>query len=535
MPRYLITGPDGKRYKVTAPEGATEEEVLAKVKAQVEQAPVAQTKESYDPTGSFFENALAGVGQAFTNLGRGAQQALGIGDQQALQARIDESRRLDAPLNATAGGLVGNIAGNVAATLPTMAIPGVNTMAGATALGGVLGAAQPVVTGESRLANMALGAGGGAGGQLLGNAVGRALRPVRATPTAENAGLLRTAEREGIPTSAANKTGSRFLEVVDSVLDYIPLVGDKNTKAKAAQHEAWVAALFRRAGLDNATEASPAALSSAKEALGESYDDILSRHSVKLETEDMLNSLIEAEDQLNDFMSPKARTAVRKAVNLFQNNSEISARDFKGIYATLRDEVDDAYRGKGAGSTTAARVMDKIRGALKEAWESSATPEDVAALAQTDQRYAVLKSIEKATSDGKVSPKKLFNEMERRLPAVMKYGKGDQRVADLARIGRRFVADNVPNSGTAQRELALRALGQGGAGGMTFGLLSGAITPAAALGAAAGLGTPLMAQRAMWGPTQRYLTRGLLNAPPAFGQGLLSAARGSGAAMALQP
>lgn len=35
MPTYMVTGPDGKQYKVTAPEGATDEEVKARVQAEV--------------------------------------------------------------------------------------------------------------------------------------------------------------------------------------------------------------------------------------------------------------------------------------------------------------------------------------------------------------------------------------------------------------------------------------------------------------------------------------------------------------------
>ena len=31
MPEYVVTGPDGKEYDVTAPEGATEAEIIAQV------------------------------------------------------------------------------------------------------------------------------------------------------------------------------------------------------------------------------------------------------------------------------------------------------------------------------------------------------------------------------------------------------------------------------------------------------------------------------------------------------------------------
>jgi hypothetical protein len=172
--------------------------------------------------------------------------------------------------------------------------------------------------------------------------------------------------------------------------------------------------------------------------------------------------------------------------------------------------------------------MERLKDAMKQAWEESADPADVAALAQTDKRYAVLKSIEKSTTDGKVSPKKFFNEMERRLPSVMKYGRGDQDVADLARIGRRFVADNVPNSGTSQREMVRSMLGQGGSGAAAFALLSGALPPAAIAQAAMGLATPIAAQRAMWGPSQRYLTQGLLSLPKPASDALMIGARGAG-------
>src|SRR5690606_20590001 len=35
MPKYRVTGPDGQTYDVTAPEGATEEEVMAYVQQNV--------------------------------------------------------------------------------------------------------------------------------------------------------------------------------------------------------------------------------------------------------------------------------------------------------------------------------------------------------------------------------------------------------------------------------------------------------------------------------------------------------------------
>src|SRR5690606_12670210 len=140
-----------------------------------------------DPTGSFGSNLLAGAGKAFTDLGRGVRDVgydMGFGSQDgraALDADIAGSRQRDAALMHTGGGLLGNIGANVIATAPALAVPGANTVAGAGLLGAGLGAFQPTVGDESRLANAAISGAMGAAGQGVANAVGRAVRPVRTT------------------------------------------------------------------------------------------------------------------------------------------------------------------------------------------------------------------------------------------------------------------------------------------------------------------------------------------------------------------
>ena len=87
--------PNGKLLP-GVPEGATQAQVMqmAVGVGLMDQSDA----DMLNPTGSFAENALAGYGRGMVNLGRGAQQAFGLGDQEALQQRIDEARRTDAPL-----------------------------------------------------------------------------------------------------------------------------------------------------------------------------------------------------------------------------------------------------------------------------------------------------------------------------------------------------------------------------------------------------------------------------------------------------
>src|SRR5687767_5228425 len=86
-----------------------------------------------NPTGSFKQNVAAGFGKGIADIDRGARQiAPGMptnpamasrmtpADTQAVRqgmanvdAEVAESRRLDAPLMETGGGITGNIAANV--------------------------------------------------------------------------------------------------------------------------------------------------------------------------------------------------------------------------------------------------------------------------------------------------------------------------------------------------------------------------------------------------------------------------------------
>jgi hypothetical protein len=71
---------------------------------------------------------------------------------------VKESRRLDAPLMATGAGVMGNIAGDVTAAVPSMFVPGVNTVLGSGVLGGLFGLMQPSETGREQVTNVLTGA-----------------------------------------------------------------------------------------------------------------------------------------------------------------------------------------------------------------------------------------------------------------------------------------------------------------------------------------------------------------------------------------
>lgn len=218
-----------------------------------------------DPTGSFFENMAAGAGKAVVDTGRGIRQLAsyaGIGDKNAIQQEIDESRQRDAALMNTGGGLVGNVGTQIGtALLPGAAMARAGgavgaagkamlsapaTLNGALVQGG-LGAAQagiqPVASDESRGANMTIGGMAGAAFPVLGMAakgvkaaveplyeggrnqiIGRALRSA-AGGGADDAGRAMASASELVPGSSptaaqvANNGGIAALERAARAID----------------------------------------------------------------------------------------------------------------------------------------------------------------------------------------------------------------------------------------------------------------------------------------------------------------------------
>ena len=110
------------------------------------------------------EGFLLGAGREFANLGRGIGQTVGLVSRED----VAEARKRDAPISEMPGATAGAITAGAASALPTMFVPGANTVAGATALGGLWGALQPSVSTNETVSNIAMS--GGMSGAITGAA-----------------------------------------------------------------------------------------------------------------------------------------------------------------------------------------------------------------------------------------------------------------------------------------------------------------------------------------------------------------------------
>jgi hypothetical protein len=499
MPSYLITAPDGKKYKVTG--NGTKEDALAHFQAQYasQQQPAPQPKQPDVTPEQFqanvqalrqknasemsgYDQFMAGAGKSVADVGRGLKQigtniGHGVGlvsdeTQQKVQADIDESRRLDAALMNTKGGVAGDIAGTLATTL----IPGgmaakgaqaaglartaniaktfVNptTFKAAAAVGATQGALQPVASDESRLGNAAVGAAGGIGGTGIAKGVSAVAQPVKNVLSAAAKKAVDTLEKAGVPLDLAQKTGSRVARSAKLLLADNPLVG--HGEFPEVQKKAYNRAILKTIGED-AEAATPDVMSSAQTRLGSVMDAVAERNPIKydgtLEVK-LANIGANARKELEDSQFGVIKNQLDEVLNKAATNGE--AIDGKA-YQNIKQQLDRISMGADQSKGHYAR---QIREALDEALERSAKGDDFAAIKEARKMYRRMKQIEPAIANdgsGDISAAKLANSLGTKKGAAQsKYGKGDQHLVELAQAGKAVLPEKVGNSGTTARAAA---------------------------------------------------------------------------------
>lgn len=244
-------------------------ESARKIAGYIKAQETSVSEPAFDPTSdmSTGQRVLAGIGKGFVDTGRGIGQLLGA----VSKKDIEESRSLDAPLMRTTAGQVGNILGNVAAAVPTFAIPGAASLRGAALIGAGQGLLQPALDGNERLRNTGVGAAAGAGGVVVGRAIGAAAQGARALidpftdvgrkkiagrtlarfASDPNAISSATGQRTitGATPTLAEETGDRGLaQLMDSLRSIDPQIANRFAQRASDNNAARVQALQSLAG-----------------------------------------------------------------------------------------------------------------------------------------------------------------------------------------------------------------------------------------------------------------------------------------------
>ncbi len=435
---------------------AGDTQAAAVLATAVVRARAMQPTKGPDPTEgmSTADKALAGVGKAFADIGRGVGQLVPVrrnGSWEPLVTRDDiaESRRLDEPLMNTTAGKWGNIGGNVALLAPTAMIPGAATIRGGAMIGAATGALAPSESTGETLGNIGLGALAAPAANLVGRGAAATLSAGRAlldpltqagqqriaantlrsfaTDPAKAAANLRGA-RELVPGSAptmAQAADDVGLAQLERTLANNPETGSILGDVYAQQRAARLGAIQGIAGDAGKREAAVQARSAAagplyQQATGAVYqvDDqlanLLNRPVIK---QAMNRAKTLAENQGRPFQFATGSAAPFRGVGgaQAQQSRQITGQGLQDLKMALDDMLMDPASGI-AGSEV--RNVQNLRGQMVD-WMEKANPDFKAARQTFAQKSTPINTMDVAQA-----------LMEKLQPALSRYGATTKEHAD---------------------------------------------------------------------------------------------------------
>ena len=478
--------------------------------------------------------SVADIGYGLRQLGAEAGAAVGAVEPSTVQRlrREQDIRSAEAaPYMGTGAGQAGYALGSIGSMLLPgaalsrvggaagrigQAITAPRTLGGAAAVGGTMGALQPVGEQQERSMNVGIGAVGGMAGQALARGISRLAQPTASAPTPQVARAISRLEQAGVPVDIAESAGSENLRMVRRFLTDNPLSAGVMKKGQEATQTAFNRAALNLIG-EQGDAAIPQVLSSADDRIGSVMDRIARENRIKVDDR-MLSELAAVEEAASMTLEPAQIAPVRNQLNNILSKLDKNDTISGDAYQRIRTIAADLGR-----NPALAGVSKQLRESIDSALERSAGPEAAAAIKQARKQYRNLLRIMESvgtTETGDISiPKLAAATSTKRERGAALMGRGD---ADLARLARSAMTmrEAFPQSGTAPRT-ALQTYGQmlgPGLAGAGYGALQGetpneAVTAAIA-GGILGAAAPAGLARAYQNPAVRdYILRGVQNDP----------------------
>lgn len=487
MPVSVINSPHGQ-LEVEHPEGATPEQILAYAQKNYSQGDKPKSSVGYDIAAS----GAAGVGKGTAGLlGFPADAANAFGyyrdkyvtnpvteylggkpltDEQINYSPFEKfgSQNIQNQMEKVTGEFhkpettAGKFAESVGEFLPTaLAAPGsivTNAIRYGVMPGIVSEAAGQATKGTSY--EPYARAGGAVAGGLLNPS--RLVTPHPASDMRNR--MVDALKGEGVTSlTAGQKTGSEPLRYLESASSAAPMAGGHAARIQGEGQRQFTEAAMRRAGAG--PDASPEVLSANNKRLGQQFEDLSARNSIKSDPQlasDLGHTLTEydkvlpaAQKQIvgnlatdivdkitagGGAMAGKDYQAARSRLTRMANNARTNDPDFAEALRGMRNSLDSAMERSIPGGSSDA-----------ELWK------------QTRKEYGAQKVIEKAasrageiTAEGQITPANLRNTAASENRGA--YARGEGQFSELSRAGV-GVMSPLPNSGTAQRSNAFSILG----------------------------------------------------------------------------
>lgn len=359
------------------------------------------------------------------------------------------------------------------------------------------------------------GAGIGAG---LG--MGKIITPT-APPTVAHAEAVDRLRQQGIPLSAAERTGSKALGWLEASAADMPL----SSRAAQAMKDRQGAAIDRRVTEqvfdpgelavelamrgERATQTLPSqqAMAAGRQTLSDAYTD-LSGRNVMRNGPTLQRDLARAQNNYERLALPSQRaTGARDVAGIRDEitQSLIQNGPMPGdVYQATRSRLGTLAKEARNTNSALANALTDIRTALDNAMRRRLSPQDAARWDETNRRWANMRQLEAATvkDTEHLSPQAIAQALKGRRKSEYARGAGpmDQFSRDLSQV-----VKPLPQSGTSPRsgwrELFNMPVAASVGGGGALGALVGA--PIA--GAAIGFAPHVAARAALSRPGQAYL------------------------------
>lgn len=546
--------PDGRLLK-NVPEGTTKAQIAAKAGLSTE--PKMGKGEALS-RGAYYggwqqprDVAAAGVAKVLG--GVPFKEGLADAKEMSLEGKQGQAQQ-DRPGWFTGGQLAGNIAttmlpamgatkaiGAAAPALASVPVVGNTLSKAAVATGassGLFGVPASGAVQGTVMSGMtegdASGAIPGALGASVAAGVGKLFRPIDKISAARQ-GYTKELQNIGIDDlSPGQLTGNKNLELVDSVLnEMLPTAGAARKKAEG-QLTKFTQAAMKKAGI-SADDFSPEVRAAAEEAFTNKYGQLINNETIYID-----KPVLEAISKVESKTLNKLPTNVKPVIQSYISDIIGSGGKMNGAaYQETRSQMSQQARAMSTNDPFTANALRSIRNALDGAAERSLPEAKKGAWSELNNQYRNYKTLTKAASmvskdslEGLIPPSALNRAVETANKTKSQAGYGD--LYGLGRAGRAVLSDSVPNSGTAQRQLAQQLLTMG-VGGSAVGSGTYAATHDPYASVAAGLGgaiaAPKLAQILLNTPAaQQYFTQGVpfLNKPVGSYEKLLAAQLSAG-------
>jgi len=346
----------------------------------------------------------------------------------------------------------GTVTQGVANALATQPV----TQAVSGAVGGGVGEATD---------NPWLGLAAGAAVPVAAAAARGVISPLTQRLTPQEQRLVQVADAEGIPLTPGQRTGSKGAQVVESVFANTPGASGPMQNTLRNQREQFNRAALERAGV-TATDASPDTINRAFRTAGQTFDDLANRTTLSVDRQ-FVNDVRQVESEYGRRLPTDVAPVFQSYMNDLEpalsaattgQNPQIAG----DIYARIRSGIGRRIRAA-SGRPDLQEALGGLQTALDDAVERSTSGPLRQEWQDARRQYQALMTIDKAMRGGTQGDRAAanipFNALRQATVQGDRAGfsRGRGQMNELARVGD-FIADRIPNSGTASRQMVLNPL-----------------------------------------------------------------------------